>query len=254
MRTSPAVSCSGLSTTVSGIVQQFGTATMPWCSNARAAFTSGTTSGTSGSIAPGGRLVEAHRAALHGVGHELAGRRGADREEREIDVERLERLRRRLLDRAAVQLRAGRARRREQAHVVVAALGEDAAQHAAHRAGGADDGDAASLRHSLRSNSNASWSAATARSTSAAAMWHEILIGDVVTTSGWTPSPSSVANAVAATPGWLFIPAPTTETLPRSSRDDHGRRARRARRRPRDGRPAAPRRRSRGRSGGSCRR
>ena len=49
-RASPASSCSGLSTTVSGIVEQFGTATMPWCSKARSALTSGTTSGTSGSM------------------------------------------------------------------------------------------------------------------------------------------------------------------------------------------------------------
>ena len=48
-RCRPAASCSGFSTHVSGIVQQFGFATMPSCSSARAPFTSGTTSGTPGS-------------------------------------------------------------------------------------------------------------------------------------------------------------------------------------------------------------
>ena len=48
-RTRPASSCSGFSTQVSGIVQQFGFAMMPSCSSARRAFTSGTTSGIPGS-------------------------------------------------------------------------------------------------------------------------------------------------------------------------------------------------------------
>ena len=34
------------------------------------------------------------------------------------------------------------------------------------------------------------------------------------------PACSSVAKVFAATPGWLFMPAPTRLTLPRSSRDD----------------------------------
>jgi len=33
------------------------------------------------------------------------------------------------------------------------------------------------------------------------------------------PAESSVANVFAATPGWLFIPAPTRLTFPRSSRE-----------------------------------
>ena len=48
-RTRPAASCSGLSTHVSGIVQQFGFARIPSCSSARLPFTSGTTSGMPGS-------------------------------------------------------------------------------------------------------------------------------------------------------------------------------------------------------------
>src|ERR687887_454873 len=51
MRTArtPASSCSGFRTSVSGIVEQFGFATIPSCSSARLPFTSGTTSGTPGS-------------------------------------------------------------------------------------------------------------------------------------------------------------------------------------------------------------
>ena len=45
MLRTPAASCSGASTIVSGIVQQFGFAMIPACSNARAPLTSGTTSG-----------------------------------------------------------------------------------------------------------------------------------------------------------------------------------------------------------------
>src|SRR5205823_7811112 len=46
---SPAASCRGFSTHVSGIVQQFGFARIPSCSATRSPFTSGTTSGTPGS-------------------------------------------------------------------------------------------------------------------------------------------------------------------------------------------------------------
>ena len=48
-RASPAASCRGLRTQVSGIVQQFGFATIPSCSSARFPFTSGTTRGIPGS-------------------------------------------------------------------------------------------------------------------------------------------------------------------------------------------------------------
>jgi hypothetical protein len=47
------------------------------------------------------------------------------------------------------------------------------------------------------------------------------LIGDVTTTWTGMPSASSVANVLAAIPGWLFIPAPIRLTFPRSSRADH---------------------------------
>ena len=48
--------------------------------------------------------------------------------------------------------------------------------------------------------------------------WQAILIGDVLTIEASIPACSSVANVFAATPGWLFIPAPTRLTFPRSSR------------------------------------
>ena len=47
------------------------------------------------------------------------------------------------------------------------------------------------------------------------------MIGEVETISVLMPSSSSVANAFAATPGWLRIPAPMMLTCPRSSRLDH---------------------------------
>ena len=39
--------------------------------------------------------------------------------------------------------------------------------------------------------------------------------------SGAMPRPPSVANVMAAIPGWLRMPAPTMLTFPRSSRADH---------------------------------
>ena len=50
--------------------------------------------------------------------------------------------------------------------------------------------------------------------TSSSRMTHEILIGEVEIISMFTPASPSTVNAFAATPGWLFIPAPTSETLP----------------------------------------
>ena len=56
-------------------------------------------------------------------------------------------------------------------------------------------------------------------STSLEGTWHAILIGEVETIDASIPASSSVANVFAATPGWLFMPAPTRLTLPRSSRE-----------------------------------
>ena len=45
-------------------------------------------------------------------------------------------------------------------------------------------------------------------------MTQEILIGEVEIISMLTPASPSTVNVFAATPGWLFIPAPTSETFP----------------------------------------
>jgi hypothetical protein len=47
------------------------------------------------------------------------------------------------------------------------------------------------------------------------------LIGEVLTIGASIPACSRVAKVFAATPGWLFIPAPTRLTFPRSSRALH---------------------------------
>src|SRR6476646_6591833 len=52
---------------------------------------------------------------------------------------------------------------------------------------------------------------------SSAAITHEILIGEVAIISMLIPFSPRVRKTLAATPGWLRIPAPTTETLPTRS-------------------------------------
>ena len=138
----------GLRTQVSGIVQQFGLATMrsrSSASRARSALTSGTTSGIAVDEA-GRRTTCRCRSPRRGRDRdELAARARADREEEEVDVAGRERLGRRLLDEDLVvaerQARAGRARRRE-ARTFVAALGEQLERDRADRARAADDTDA----------------------------------------------------------------------------------------------------------------
>ena len=92
-------------------------------------------------------------------------------------------------------------------------------------AGGADDGDAVWLSRRLlpegmlgldvvlaeleglvqRPHRVRSWSARTTQ---------EILIGEVEIISMLMPRSPSVANTLAATPGWERIPAPTIDTFP----------------------------------------
>ena len=90
----------------------------------------------------------------------------------------------------------------------------------ADRAGRADDADARSLRLIELQLERVVQRGHRARDVFGAT-WHAILIGDVEMTFDSTPISSSVANVFAAMPGWLFIPAPTRLTLPRSSRIDH---------------------------------
>src|SRR5579884_3006954 len=89
----------------------------------------------------GGRLVDGGRASAHGVRHELARRAGADREEENVDPRPLERLRRRLSHLPALDPRPGRARGREDADVLVAALAQERQRHHADGTGAADDAD-----------------------------------------------------------------------------------------------------------------
>ena len=57
----------------------------------------------------------------------------------------------------------------------------------------------------------------TARSTSAARTTHEIRIDDVEMISMLIPASASASNMSAATPGWVFIPAPTSEIFAMSA-------------------------------------
>src|SRR5579875_2844667 len=170
----------------------------------------------------GARLVDRQGPALDCGGNELARRVRAAGEEDEVELAGGERRGSGLLDReAAVEPSPGRARRGEGAHVPVAALPQEPQGHGPHGAGRADDADPGLLRAHPAPSSKASCSAATARGTSSLRTWQAILIGEVETTSASTPIAASVAKARAATPGWLFMPAPTRLTLPRSSRIDH---------------------------------
>ena len=60
-------------------------------------------------------------------------------------------------------------------------------------------------------------SSRTAVSTASSRTTQEILIGEVEIISMLTPASPRARKVVCATPGWLFIPAPTTDTLPMRS-------------------------------------
>ena len=126
-------------------MQQFGLATIPSCSSARAPFTSGTTSGT-----PSASRYAADLSTTTAPPRTACGTSSREpdvpiEKRHEVEVAGGERLRRRLLDdeRLAAEgdARAGRPRRRERAHVVVAALGEQLERDRADGAGRADDAD-----------------------------------------------------------------------------------------------------------------
>src|SRR5207253_2415424 len=139
-RARPASSYSGFSAIVSGIVAQFGFATMPSCSSARSPFTSGTTSGI-----PASRRYAADLSTQTAPPRTACGtssRRGRpDGEETEIELSRAQRLRSRFFDDAAVDLGSGGPRRREVTHVVVAALAQQLDRDAADRARRSDYAD-----------------------------------------------------------------------------------------------------------------
>ena len=77
--------------------------------------------------------------------------------------------------------------------------------------------DTSSRRTASAPSSNAVCSSRTAVSTSSSRITHEILIGEVEIISMFTPASPSTVKVLAATPGWLFIPAPTSDTFPMCS-------------------------------------
>src|SRR5207247_778099 len=92
------------------------------------------------------------------------------------------------------------------------ALLEGADHLAPDRAGGPDHRDPHDASRPKRS-----WTARSARSASPFRITYEIRIGDVEIISMLMPSPASTSNMSAATPGWDFIPAPTSETFAMAS-------------------------------------
>ena len=146
IRTSPASSCSGLSTGIAAIVVQFGLAMMPLRASATASgFTSLTTSGTSGSIRQAEELSMTTHAGRGELRRQRArgGRPGG--EQRDVEARRVGR--RGVLDDdlavAEGQRGAGRAAGGEEPDLVgrEAALEQDLAHDGADLAGGADDAD-----------------------------------------------------------------------------------------------------------------
>src|SRR4029079_17780014 len=108
-------------------------------------------------------------------------------------------------------------------------LAQEPEHHGADLSGGADDGDAVAVGRCHAANSpngcsgrivpspessNAVWSALTASGTRSPGTTHEMRIGDVEIISMLMPLSPRVVNTLAATPGWVFIPAPTIDTFP----------------------------------------
>ena len=151
-RTSPASSCSGLSTGIAAIVVQFGLAMIPLRASAIASgLTSETTSGTSGSI----RNAEELSTTIDPASANRRGQRprggGPGGEQRDVQPARVGG--RGVLDgdlAAGVgQHGAGRAGGGEEPHLVGGELplGEDLAHGDAHLPGGADDSDPEAHAH-----------------------------------------------------------------------------------------------------------
>src|SRR5215204_2400361 len=213
----PAASWIGLSATISCIVEQFGLAIRPlWLSSA-SGLTSETTSGTAGS--------RRHLEELSTTTAPASTNRGAHSPE----VEAADGVVAQGLDDRSVELLARRALGGEGDDLArgEVALPQLLAHDRADGARGADDGDAV-LAHTRapwdpKGCSASTWSAPsskawcsarTARSTASALTTQEILIGEVEIISMLIPSSPRVEKTLAATPGWDFMPAPTTETLP----------------------------------------
>src|SRR3984957_11181935 len=63
-----------------------------------------------------------------------------------------------------------------------------------------------------QASSNAAWRARTASSAAEARIMQEIRMDDVEIISMLIPAAARVSKVRAVTPGWVFIPAPTSET------------------------------------------
>ena len=228
MRTSCASSCSALSTGIAAMVVQFGLAMMPFgrLPASRAKLTSLTTSGTSGSLRHADEL-SITVSARGGEPRRLHPRhRRAGGEQRDVQPGRVGGLGVLDLDLLAAerQLLALRASRGEEPHRRrrEVALFEQRAHHLADLPGRADHTNVDHLRpvpaYTTASSSpprpNASCSAATALSSSVSLTSTEIRISEVEIRSMFTPTPASASQNVAVTPGWLRMPAPTSDTLP----------------------------------------
>ena len=120
---SPAASCSGASAIVSGMVQQFGFATMPSCSSARLSVHLRNDERDAGREAERRRLVHAEGSGRRSDGNQLAAERRPDREQADVEVAGAERLRGRLLDLVAADGRTRRTTGRERPDVRVSAVG-----------------------------------------------------------------------------------------------------------------------------------
>ena len=179
--------------------------------------------------APGARVVDDDRAGGGEARRPLARGPAAGGEQREVEAADLPR-RERPHDADARQI--SRPAERSEANGTIslareAARGEHLEHDPPDGAGRADDGDArpaaliaappngsSAMIVSSPSSPNAACSPRTASGTRSPSITQEILIGEVEIISMLMPASPSTVNTVAATPGWLRMPAPTIETFP----------------------------------------
>ena len=207
---------------MSGIAQQFGFATMPVVLESALPVHLGDDE-RHAVLEPESRgLVDAERAR---------GRRGAGTSSRLVSAptEKKQTSRspapsatgRRLLDLEVADPPARRAPGRERADVLVPAPEEQLERDSADRAAGPDDADRGARGQSRACSPSASELERVVQGAHRALDRVPMDVAADPDRRGRDdhrsiPCSSSVANAVAATPGWLFIPAPTTLTCPSS--------------------------------------
>src|SRR4051794_35848337 len=176
--------------------------------------------------APRARVVDHERAVGGKPRRPLARRPAAGAEQREVEAG--DRVVTQGLDDAPVELAARRALGREEHDVVRGERAplEQAAHDAAHGSGGTDDREphdencpkgCSGRIVSNPDSSKAECSARTASGTRSPRMTQEMRMGDVEIISMLMSLEPRVVKTLAATPGCVFIPAPTIETLPIAS-------------------------------------